>query len=95
MGMWLSIKSAMMKSVLFLGLALATNSMAQTIQNDEFWKDTDGNFIYSQGGGVLQVGDTYYWYGVKYNGAVTYAANPTSKNSDIGFAGVTCYSSKD
>ncbi|MGM9984039.1 MAG: family 43 glycosylhydrolase [Fibrobacter intestinalis] len=93
--MWLSIKSAMMKSVLFLGLALATNSMAQTIQNDEFWKDTDGNFIYSQGGGVLQVGDTYYWYGVKYNGAVTYAANPTSKNSDIGFAGVTCYSSKD
>ena len=84
-----------MKSVLFLGLALATNSMAQTIQNDEFWKDTDGNFIYSQGGGVLQVGDTYYWYGVKYNGAVTYAANPTSKNSDIGFAGVTCYSSKD
>ena len=53
MGMWLSIKSAMMKSVLFLGLALATNSMAQTIQNDEFWKDTDGNFIYSQGGGVL------------------------------------------
>lgn len=95
MGMWLSIKSAMMKSVLFLRLALATNSMAQTIQNDEFWKDTDGNFIYSQGGGVLQVGDTYYWYGVKYNGAVTYAANPTSKNSDIGFAGVTCYSSKD
>lgn len=95
MGMWLSIKSAMMKSVLFLGLALATNSMAQTIQNDEFWKDSDGNFIYSQGGGVLQVGDTYYWYGVKYNGAVTYAANPTSKNSDIGFAGVTCYSSKD
>lgn len=95
MGMWLSIKSAMMKSVLFLGLALATNSMAQTIQNDEFWEDTDGNFIYSQGGGVLQVGDTYYWYGVKYNGAVTYAANPTSKNSDIGFAGVTCYSSKD
>lgn len=41
------------------------------------------------------MGDTYYWYGVKYNGAVTYAANPTSKNSDIGFAGVTCYSSKD
>lgn len=30
-----------------------------------------GTPIYSQGGGVLQVGDTYYWYGVKYRGAVT------------------------
>lgn len=65
------------------------------IRNDVFWEDTSGNFIYSQGGGVLQVGDTYYWYGVKYGGAVTYAANPTSKNDDISFAGVTIYSSKD
>ena len=76
-------------------MGLGTSVQAQTIQNDVFWKDTGGNFIYSQGGGVLQVGDTFYWYGVKYNGAVTYAANPTKKNSDTGFAGVTCYSSKD
>jgi hypothetical protein len=75
--------------------SLGTEAQAQTIQNDVFWKDTSGNFIYSQGGGVLQVGDTFYWYGVKYNGAVTYAANPTKKNSDTGFSGVTCYSSKD
>lgn len=65
------------------------------IRNDVFWKDTAGSFIYSQGGGVLQVGDTYYWYGVKYGGAVTYAANPTAKNGDISFQGVTIYSSKD
>ncbi|MBQ3779347.1 MAG: family 43 glycosylhydrolase [Fibrobacter sp.] len=76
-------------------MSLGTSVQAQTIQNDVFWKDTSGNFIYSQGGGVIQVGDTFYWYGVKYNGAVTYAANPTKKNSDTGFAGVTCYSSKD
>lgn len=75
--------------------SLGTVAQAQTIQNDVFWKDTGGNFIYSQGGGVLQVGDTFYWYGVKYNGAVTYAASPTKKNSDTDFAGVTCYSSKD
>ena len=74
---------------------LASAAYSQTITNDQFYKTVDGNFIYSQGGGVLQVGDTYYWYGVKYNGAVTYAANPTSKNSDTGFLGVTCYSSKD
>ena len=65
------------------------------IRNDVFWKDTSGTPIYSQGGGVILVGDTYYWYGVKYGGAVTYAANPTLKNSDTSFAGVTIYSSKD
>jgi len=67
-----------------------------TIVNDIFWKDTTGNFIYSQGGGVLRVGDTYYWYGVKYGGAVTYAADPSKgKNSDTSFQGVTTYSSTD
>jgi hypothetical protein len=65
------------------------------IHNDVFWKDTSGTPIYSQGGGVLKVGDTYYWYGVKYNGAVTYAANPSRDNSDTSFNAVTCYSSKD
>jgi hypothetical protein len=65
------------------------------IQNDRFWKDTAGNPIYSQGGGVIQVGDTYYWYGVKYNGAPTYEANPTKQNSDTSFNAVTCYSSHD
>jgi hypothetical protein len=65
------------------------------IINDRFWKDTAGTPIYSQGGGVLQVGDTFYWYGVKYGGAVTYAASPTGKNDDTSFAGITIYSSKN
>ncbi len=84
---------------LFFGIAFVFIASAfvnaQTIQNDVFWKTVDGKNIYSQGGGVLQVGDTYYWYGVKYAGAETYAKNPTKKNSDTGFLGVTCYSSKD
>src|SRR6185437_4833032 len=55
-----------------------------TLQNDVFWKDTSGNPIYSQGGGVLKVGATYYWYGAKYNGAVTYYNNPAAgKNGDV------------
>ena len=65
------------------------------IHNDTFWKDTSGTPIYSQGGGVFTFNGTYYWYGIKYNGAVTYAANPTKKNSDTSFAAVTCYSSTD
>ena len=68
----------------------------QTIQNNVFWKDTSGNPIYSQGGGVLKVGNTYYWYGAKYNGAITYYNNPYSgKNGDTGFISITCYSSTD
>jgi hypothetical protein len=67
-----------------------------TIQNDVFWKDTSGNPIYSQGGGVLKVGSTYYWYGAKYNGAVTYYNNPAAgKNGDTSFSAITCYSSTD
>ena len=68
---------------------------SQTINNDCFWKDTSGNNIYSQGGGIFKFGDTYYWYGVHYKGAETYAANPSKKNSDTEFVSVTCYSSKD
>lgn len=67
-----------------------------TIQNDVFWKDTSGNPIYSQGGGVLKVGSTYYWYGVKYNGAVTYYNNPAAgKNGNTSFNAITIYSSTD
>ncbi len=70
----------------------ATNSY---IQNDSFWKDTSGNPIYAQTGNIIKVGSTYYWYGIKYNGAVTYYNNPTAKNSDNSFNCVNCYSSTD
>jgi hypothetical protein len=65
------------------------------IVNDVFWKDTSGKNIYSQGGGVFKFGDTYYWYGVHYKGAETYAESPTKRNSDTSFVSITCYSSKD
>jgi hypothetical protein len=65
------------------------------IENDVFWKDTSGKLLASQGGGVLQVGSTFYWYGVDYGGAATYASAPTKLNSDTSFVAVTCYSSTD
>ena len=64
------------------------------IVNDTFWKDTSGKNIYSQGGGIYKFGDTYYWYGVHYSGAETYAST-LKKNNDWGFVSVSCYSSKD
>lgn len=65
------------------------------ILNDVFWLDTDGNTIFSQGGGIFKFGDTYYWYGVKYEEAEKYAKDPKVSYSKDTFAGVTCYSSKD
>jgi hypothetical protein len=76
------------------GGAAGTGTRA-LIRNDQFWKDTAGNLIYSQGGGVLKAGGTYYWYGVRYGGAATYAANPANQNSDTSFVAVTTYSSTD
>ncbi|TCK59247.1 family 43 glycosylhydrolase [Curtobacterium sp. PhB136] len=76
-------------------LATIDQGTLGTIRNDEFWKDTDGNPIYSQGGGVFRFGDTYYWYGVKYTGAVKYYENPTNLNADTVFDAITVYSSQD
>lgn len=71
----------------------------QTIQNNSFWKDNDGNPIYSQGGGIFKFGDTYYWYGVRYTGAESYYNNPTkyynNTTKDVKFVAITAYSSKD
>ena len=75
--------------------SLQADSAKDLIVNDIFWKDTNGKNIYSQGGGVFKFGDTYYWYGVHYKGAETYAEKPTKNNNDYTFVSVTCYSSKD
>ena len=48
------------------------------------------------GWGVFKFGDTYYWYGVHYQGAESYRANPTKKyDTQIGFVAIPVYSSKD
>jgi len=79
----------------FFDYQIFAKTTTNTIQNDTFWKDTSGNPIYSQGGGIFKFGNTYYWYGVKYNGAVSYYNNPSKKNSDSSFNAITCYSSTD
>ena len=77
------------------GTGGSSGSTGALIQNDVFWKDTSGATLYSQSGNVIKVGNTYYWYGNKYQGAVAYAAAPTGKSGNSTFDGVTCYSSTD
>jgi hypothetical protein len=83
-------------SMAIFGLLLwASHSRAATIQNDIFWKDVSGNLLCSQSGNILKVGNTYYWWGDKYQNAVNYAAEPGDKKRGGGFDAVTCYSSTD
>jgi hypothetical protein len=77
-------------------LQQADEGTFQTITNDTFWNDTNGNTIYSQGGGVFKFGDTYYWYGVHYLGAEHYRASPTKQyDNEVTFVSIPVYSSKD
>jgi hypothetical protein len=86
--------------VLGLGIGLASSPLQAagadtTIRNGVFWKDTAGTPIYSQGGGILRIGARYYWYGVKYAEAVTYARAPGPTTDQPHFNAVTAYSSTD
>lgn len=71
----------------------------QLITNDRFYTDTDGNPLYSQGGGIFKFpnDDKYYWYGVRYKDSVSYVANPSeSRNVEHpAFEAFTCYTSTD
>lgn len=85
-------------SIITVGNLVTVNaeSKSNNIKNNTFWKDTDGNNIYSQGGGIFKFGEKYYWYGVHYKEAETYASNPKPVSvSKPTFVSVTCYSSTD
>ncbi len=96
-------KNFLKKLSLFLALVLLlncfnmlnVNAASQEIKNDVFKMDTSGNPVFSQGGGILKVGNTWYWYGVKYAEAPVYYNNPTGKVSTCTFEAFTCYSSTD
>jgi hypothetical protein len=63
------------------------------ITNDTFWLDDAGNRIYSQSGDIAKFGDTYYWYGVRFQTGRTYADTGTTGGST--WEAITCYSSRD
>lgn len=78
--------------------SVTVNDDDKLITNDRFYTDTDGNILYSQGGGIFKFpgDDTYYWYGVRYKEAVSYAQNPEPKSVEHpAFEAYTCYTSKD
>lgn len=71
------------------GASERTRSVSEIEQATNFlpgalWLDTDGQHINAHGGGILTVGDRYYWFG-----------EHKSDHTSVALKGVTCYSSKD
>lgn len=48
------------------------------------WPDQQGNHIQAHGGGIIKLGNTYYWYGEQ-----------RSRGQDTNYRYVSCYASKD
>nr|WP_186324818.1 immunoglobulin-like domain-containing protein [Paenibacillus bovis] len=59
------------------------DTTTDTIKNGEFWYDTDGAMIQAHGGHIIQVEDTYYWFG------------EDKGHSGATLKGVNVYASKD
>ena len=96
------MKNFILPMLLFLAGLCTARAEMNTITNDTFWKTTSGSYIFSQGGGIFRFPDSngvehYYWYGVKYQEAMTYcpAGITASKSNLTNFVSVTCYQSDD
>ena len=73
-----------MLRTLFAFILLPLGLAASIIRPGELWPDNRGQHIQAHGGGILKLGDTYYWFG-----------EDRSKNNDPGKRYVACYASTD
>lgn len=75
------MKHCILACLLFVSLALATGG-AETIKPGGIWLDNRGQQIQAHGGGILKLGETYYWFG-----------EDRSRDNQRGMRYVSCYSS--
>lgn len=64
--------------------AKVTSTDPQVINPGDIWPDDRGKHIQAHGGGIIKVGDTYYWFG-----------EDRSPDNPPGIPVVACYASKD
>ncbi len=81
---FLPLQSFALSLVLFTGAKLNLSAAPQTIKPGEIWPDDRGKHIQAHGGGILKLGETYYWFG-----------EDRSEGLDRNKRYVSCYSSKD
>lgn len=63
-----------------------TSQAGNVFKPGEIWPDNNGVHINAHGGGMLQQGDTYYWFGEH---------KTEGEGGNVAHVGVHCYSSKD
>lgn len=83
--------SAIVATLRAAGVLAATEAPADvaSLKPGEAWRDTEGQPIQAHGGGVIRVGERFYWFGENKNG-------PTINDGErVDFIGVFVYSSTD
>jgi hypothetical protein len=74
----------LLAAVIFLATAIKIVAAPQTIKPGELWPDDRGQHIQAHGGGIIKLGDTYYWFG-----------EDRSQGQDRSKRFVSCYASTD
>jgi hypothetical protein len=79
------VKNIFVYATLISGLMIVGGcTTAHTIRPGEVWPDDRGQHVQAHGGGVIRLGDIYYWFG-----------EDRGRNNDRGRHYVGCYSSTD
>ncbi|MCT4644141.1 MAG: family 43 glycosylhydrolase, partial [Carboxylicivirga sp.] len=80
------MKKSIWKLCLFLLIGFNGIGQNNSFQPGQIWKDNNGKHINAHGGGILKMGNTYYWYGEHK------VAGEAGNKAEVG---VHCYSSTD
>jgi hypothetical protein len=80
--LWIS--AAKSAALLLFVIGTAALAAPQTIEPGAVWPDDRGKHVQAHGGGIIKMGDTYYWFG-----------EDRSQGLDRADRYVGCYSSKD
>lgn len=79
------LQGALVAFMLFVLYACGGDKM-KSFTPGELWPDNNGVHINAHGGGILQMGNVYYWFGEH---------KTEGENGNSAWVGVHCYSSKD
>ncbi|MEU2296091.1 RICIN domain-containing protein [Streptomyces antibioticus] len=58
-------------------------AVARTVPNGVQFTDTSGNAVHAHGGGVIKVGDYYYWFGEDRNADNTFRSVDAYRSTDL------------
>ena len=83
-----SLRAALLATVLAVAagpavLAAPAQATPASVTNGTQFTDTNGNGVHAHGGGVIKVGDFYYWFGENRNADDTFKAVSVYRSRDL------------